>query len=437
MGEPVFGNELRSLRGQQSLSLRKLAKLVHYDPGYMSKVENGLKPPTRALAEACDEVLGSGTILSSLIPSKAASTSSRWTQDGIGSAGNGVLSPVANELLDMLTGLAVGQIVDRETLAELLERIIEAEAGSCVVDEWQEVAGEYGYRYLVDPREVLVADLARDLARLELLLAHQSDSAARRPLNDVGARLAALMAMACVDMGYFAEARRAWQLTRRRSNAEAQSETQLWVRGQEAILGLYSMRPLPVVLALAERGLAIRTANPSAGTAALLAAKAQTLSRQGRSEEALDTLDTLRATFERLPDTATGCTDSIFGWPERRLHHTASFVHAFTGPAPQADRAHAQALSFIDAAATDRRCQIEMHRATRLVRDGSVAEGLTRAATSLGSVPPERQGTFVLALAAGVLDHVPPEAMSHTVVVSYRDQLAASGYRRSAGATSA
>ncbi|MCA1675094.1 MAG: helix-turn-helix domain-containing protein, partial [Actinobacteria bacterium] len=326
MGEPVFGDELRRLREQHGLSLKKFAKLVHYDPGYLSKIENGLKPPTRALAQACDEALGTGTRLSSLVPPRAASTSSRSAQDGVRLAGNGSSPPIVDPMLDMLSGLGVGQVVDRETVAGLLERIISAEVGPGVVDEWHETAWEYGYRYLSDPREVLVADLAIDLARLELLLAHQSDSTVRRWLNDVGARLAALLAMACVDMGYVAEARWAWRLTRRRSDAGAQPETQLWVRGQEAIIGLYMARPPSVVLALAERGLAIRTASPSAGTTVLLAAKAQTLSRQGRGKEALDTLDTLRSVFERLPDTVTGCTDSIYDWPERRLCHTASFV---------------------------------------------------------------------------------------------------------------
>lgn len=78
-----------------------------------------------------------------------------------------------------------------------------------------------------------------------------------------------------------------------------------------------------------------------------------------------------------------------------------------------------------------------MHRATRLVRDGHVTEGVAHAATSLQSVPPPRQGTFVLALAAGVLYHVPTTATSHAAVLRYRDQLATAGHRRSAGATGA
>jgi len=78
MGEPVFGDELRRLREQLGLSLKKFAKLVHYDSGYLSKIENGLKPPTKTLAKVCDEALGAGERLSALVSPRAASTSSRW-----------------------------------------------------------------------------------------------------------------------------------------------------------------------------------------------------------------------------------------------------------------------------------------------------------------------------------------------------------------------
>jgi transcriptional regulator with XRE-family HTH domain len=50
-GEPTFGDEPRRLREQRGLSLKKFASLVLYDPGYLSKIENGLKPPTATLAK--------------------------------------------------------------------------------------------------------------------------------------------------------------------------------------------------------------------------------------------------------------------------------------------------------------------------------------------------------------------------------------------------
>jgi transcriptional regulator with XRE-family HTH domain len=59
---------LRRLRTEQRLSLSKLAELVFYSKGYLSKVENGEKPPTLDLATQCDEVLGAGGNLVRLVP---------------------------------------------------------------------------------------------------------------------------------------------------------------------------------------------------------------------------------------------------------------------------------------------------------------------------------------------------------------------------------
>ncbi|MGB6162499.1 MAG: helix-turn-helix transcriptional regulator [Pseudonocardiaceae bacterium] len=67
MERPNFGGELRRLRQQRSLSLKKFAQLVHYDPGYLSKIENGSKPPTATFAARCDAALGTGGSLSALV----------------------------------------------------------------------------------------------------------------------------------------------------------------------------------------------------------------------------------------------------------------------------------------------------------------------------------------------------------------------------------
>lgn len=68
MEQQNFGDELRRLRQQGGLSLKKFAQLVHYDPGYLSKIENGIKPPTAAFAARCDAALGTGGSLSALVP---------------------------------------------------------------------------------------------------------------------------------------------------------------------------------------------------------------------------------------------------------------------------------------------------------------------------------------------------------------------------------
>jgi transcriptional regulator with XRE-family HTH domain len=84
MGEPTFGDELRRLREEHGLSLKKFAQVVHYDPGYLSKIENSLKPPTVTLAKACDAALDTDESLSALVP--AESVSSRVTFKGENSA---------------------------------------------------------------------------------------------------------------------------------------------------------------------------------------------------------------------------------------------------------------------------------------------------------------------------------------------------------------
>lgn len=74
--ESRFGQELRRLRGAAGLSLRQLGRLTHYDPGYISKIENGVKLPSTYFAEACDEVLRAAGVLTALTSPRAARTRS-------------------------------------------------------------------------------------------------------------------------------------------------------------------------------------------------------------------------------------------------------------------------------------------------------------------------------------------------------------------------
>lgn len=66
--EKLFSSELRRRRRDADLSLGDLAKLVHYSKGYLSKVENGHKPPATDLARRCDVALSAGGELAALVP---------------------------------------------------------------------------------------------------------------------------------------------------------------------------------------------------------------------------------------------------------------------------------------------------------------------------------------------------------------------------------
>ncbi|MFS8095660.1 helix-turn-helix domain-containing protein [Lentzea alba] len=56
----TFGELLRQHRIAAGLSMGQLAKLIHYSKGYLSKIENDLKPPTPTVARLCDGVLDVG-----------------------------------------------------------------------------------------------------------------------------------------------------------------------------------------------------------------------------------------------------------------------------------------------------------------------------------------------------------------------------------------
>ncbi|MEU1075856.1 helix-turn-helix domain-containing protein [Streptomyces sp. NPDC005878] len=63
-----FAAELRRLRSLRGMSLTELARSVHYSKGYLSKIENGGKPPTPDVARRCDAVLDAGGVLTRLVP---------------------------------------------------------------------------------------------------------------------------------------------------------------------------------------------------------------------------------------------------------------------------------------------------------------------------------------------------------------------------------
>ena len=70
---PLFGEELRRKRITAGLSLAQLAQMVHYSKGQLSKVERGIKTPSRDLVRLCDAALEADGELASLAGSRPAS----------------------------------------------------------------------------------------------------------------------------------------------------------------------------------------------------------------------------------------------------------------------------------------------------------------------------------------------------------------------------
>jgi transcriptional regulator with XRE-family HTH domain len=69
----LFGEELRRKRLTAGLSLAQLAHIVHYSKAQRSKVERGIKTPSRDLARLCDAALDADGELASLASPEPAS----------------------------------------------------------------------------------------------------------------------------------------------------------------------------------------------------------------------------------------------------------------------------------------------------------------------------------------------------------------------------
>jgi transcriptional regulator with XRE-family HTH domain len=53
----MFGEMLRQLRTSRGITLSRFAVMIHYNKGYLSRIESGHKSPSEALARACDAAL--------------------------------------------------------------------------------------------------------------------------------------------------------------------------------------------------------------------------------------------------------------------------------------------------------------------------------------------------------------------------------------------
>ncbi|MET7906600.1 helix-turn-helix transcriptional regulator, partial [Streptomyces sp. NPDC005355] len=63
-----FAQELRHRRLDAGVTLAELGVRVHYSKGQLSKVERGVKAPSRDLARLCDAALEAGGALVALLP---------------------------------------------------------------------------------------------------------------------------------------------------------------------------------------------------------------------------------------------------------------------------------------------------------------------------------------------------------------------------------
>lgn len=441
MAGETFGEGLRRWREEvNGLSLRDLAARSNVSKTRISDLENG-RPPAPSIAKRLDEVLGAGGALMTLAAAGGATTGTLMVARSVpfdmyrhadlatrllaGGLGGSADMDRRDFVLGLGGTVALGMIapaLGAETARHGLTLALVQERAAADVDEWREIVEEYGYDYLRLSPDELIQPLMIDLLGLQIATTTASESV-RHELQKAGALLAAFTAMTVANLGYVREARRWWRSARRIAHESNDPDTILWVCGREVVRSLYEMRPVQMILDLADRAEAYAATGRPDSLPELLSGKAQAFALAGRSAEALATLDRVRVVYEGLESRASE-QESLFDWPESRLRFTESYVYSHLGDLAHADTAQERAVQIYPRQYLRGPAQIEIQRALCLVKAGDISGGARHAHQIIERLPTKDRIRPIIDLGNTVLRNVAPDDRHLAAVGDFRDYLA-------------
>jgi tetratricopeptide (TPR) repeat protein len=406
----LYGMVLQHFWKIKAVSAAGLAARANCSVSFLYLVKDGKRLPNSTISESLDDALGTDGLLARL--GEAIEGESRLKRRGrVIEAGDAEARMQRRALLQQaLAAFAAsteGTAVALETIRDGLAYAVTGEASSDLgVDEWAEIAWEYGRSYLTTTPENLVADLAADVVDVQQLLC-VTDEGGQRELSRVGAQMAAVMAMSLINLGQLRAARRWWRTARRAADISGDSFTRVWVRGEEAIRALYTYRSPQVAIDLADEALAIG-ARRYDGMA--LAGKAQALAAMGRATEAKEVVRSIEASVEQMPGIVIDDEQTVYGWPERCLRHVESYVYSHIGETTAAGRAQQQALALYPPSERRSRALVQLHQAMCLVSEGHINDGTRHAESIISSLPSAQRTALIMEIGHQVLRAVPNNA---------------------------
>jgi tetratricopeptide (TPR) repeat protein len=293
------------------------------------------------------------------------------------------------------------------------------------IDEWHEIAMEYGQTYLTAAPAEVLGSLIVDLHALHSMLRSCSDDAVQRELRQAGSLLAAFTAQTVANLGDLRGARRWWRTARRVADESGDQYAMLWSRGREITRAGYENRPLTTVVELIDEAEARADRAPAAVLPEFICGKAQALALIGDKREAIRSLQEAHTAFAALPSSVTrSSADSLLAWGEERLRFAESFVYSHLGDYAKAASAQAAALKLYPDDDARGPAQIELQRALCLVRSGDLEQGTRHAQAVLSQVPSMHAVRPIADLGHKVLKSVPARYLHNAGVAEYREFLA-------------
>lgn len=397
----TFGERMLALMGEREVSLRRLAKQVPCDVGFLSKVSHDLKGPSAQIAARLDEILGADGELAALRrPARRPRTA-----DSVEATTVRVLAHDWDEMerrtLLQLAALGIGGgVLASGPLSALVDVALTSEPRD--LNDWHLACDDHLHGIRTRPPALVRQDLVIDLLALGRQISRAKD-AELIELRRVEAALATLHANILTRLGDHGSAIRWWRTAHAAAKASGDLDLQLGIYATEAGHGLMGQRDPATVFRLTQQAQGIAGGSRSLGVALVACSQAKALSVLGRHDEARRTLNTSAELFA----VAVEPKGIMAGyWQGGQLAAAEHMVYAAAGD----EFAMAQTRARLRLQWNDDYeipARLQMNEGLCSVVNGGVSEGVQRAAEALDSVPPGLRNSHITHAARTVLRAVP------------------------------
>jgi hypothetical protein len=315
---------------------------------------------------------------------------------------------VERRRLLQLAALSVGALgVAGEPVRQLLGHSLDSEPRD--VADWHLTCSDHLHALRTRPPAQVRDGLIVDLLAVE----RQMRTATKSELAELR-RVVAMMSMiqgnALTRLGDHGAAVHWWRTARSAADASGDLDLRLAVRCEEAGVGLYGQRDPQTVLALLARARTLVSADRLFWLGDLKGTEAKALALVGRSQEAVDALNT----FVHLAGTENPRDPIPALWKPDQVHFAESWVYAHAGDEARADEARDRVLHYNGD--YQYLANVRLHEARAAVANGGYETGAQQAVEVLSTLPPRQHSHMIIETARNVLRAVPPDHRRQSAV---------------------
>jgi transcriptional regulator with XRE-family HTH domain len=354
-GDGTLGHALREARQQAGHSTARFAKLLNVSDAYVRSIENGNRPATHEIVEAYDSVLGTGGLLVDLYVAER--------------NGDDMRRRTVLALLGMAA--SAGVAAPPVFVEALRDRLL----ASLDLDDWEEIALDYGHRFMIDEPEELQRELTADLLVLRLSLTESDTLTAR----SAAPRLMLLNGMLLANTGDAQQGARWYRAARLAADRTDDTRLRQWVRGREAFRRGYEGADPREIVRIGE----------SVDDVEAQLAVAQAYARLGEPKLAERGLSDARRIYERADQNE----ETIFAMPPWRMALSSAYVYALKGDVEHSESELAEVHPPASVARWE--AQLEIQRAVALSHSGDQTAGSQLANLVMRATPAEERSVVL------------------------------------------